>query len=58
MSEMIKHILQFYKFGGKQLYYFQTYDGQGEIDVDKLSAPQVEEEITENSDENCDSCVI
>jgi ribonucleoside-diphosphate reductase alpha chain len=58
MSEMIKHILQFYKFGGKQLYYFQTYDGQGEIDVDKLSAPQVEEEITESSDENCDSCVI
>jgi ribonucleoside-diphosphate reductase alpha chain len=32
-SEMLKHIVMFYKYGGKQLYYFNTYDGSGEIDA-------------------------
>ena len=36
MSEMLRHLMIFYKFGGKQLYYFNTYDGQGELDIDKL----------------------
>ena len=39
MSEMLRHLMIFYKYGGKQLYYFNTYDGQGEIDVDKLNEP-------------------
>ena len=25
----------FYKYGGKQLYYNNTYDGRGEIDINK-----------------------
>ena len=25
----------FYKYGGKQLYYNNTFDGQGEIDINK-----------------------
>ena len=57
MSDMLQHLLLFYKFGGKQLYYFNTYDGQGEIEV--------REEYSENSqpinttdDEYCESCVI
>ena len=29
MSLMIQHLLMFYKYGGKQLYYFNTNDGQG-----------------------------
>ena len=57
MSDMLKHLVQFYKYGGKQLYYFNTYDGQGEIDIDKLMAKEstVLEPLAE---EDCESCVI
>ena len=57
MSEMIGHLLMCYKYGTKQLYYFNTMDGQGEIDVEKLSAKQ-EESVTASDQEDCDSCVI
>ena len=54
MSAMIQDLLMFYKYGGKQLYYFNTFDGQGEIDISKLDdIPQ--EEI---DDADCDSCVL
>jgi hypothetical protein len=43
-----------YKFGIKQLYYFNTMDGQGEIDIDKLD---VKLEAVED-EEQCESCVI
>jgi ribonucleoside-diphosphate reductase alpha chain len=56
MSEMLKDVIQFYKYGGKQLYYFNTNDGQGEIDIDKLNQqPSLD---TPNDDAECDSCVI
>lgn len=55
MSLMLQHLLMFYKYGGKQLYYFNTYDGQGEVDVGKLIQ---EEELPEIEAEDCDSCVI
>ena len=52
MSEMIKHILMHYKYGGKTLYYFNTFDGAGEIDELKpLAQGQLD-------DEDCDSCKI
>lgn len=52
MSEMLKHVIQFYKYGGKQLYYFNTFDGAGEIEDDApLAAGEVD-------DEDCDSCKI
>lgn len=57
MSVMLQHIVMFYKYGGKQLYYFNTFDGQGELDVSKL----VEEELPLSDlddDAACDSCVI
>lgn len=57
MSVMLQHLLMFYKYGGKQLYYFNTFDGQGELDVSKL----VEEELPLSDlddGEACDSCVI
>jgi ribonucleoside-diphosphate reductase alpha chain len=57
MSDMLKHLLMFYKYGGKQLYYFNTYDGQGEIDVDKLNSKQTELEPIASQDD-CESCVI
>jgi ribonucleoside-diphosphate reductase alpha chain len=58
MSVMLQHMLMFYKFGGKQLYYFNTNDGQGEIDVSKLMATQPEEAVTSADDEFCESCTI
>ena len=60
MSEMLRHLLIFYKYGGKQLYYFNTFDGQGEIDIDKLNESaniEVEDEYL-LQDEECDSCTI
>ena len=57
MSVMIQHLLMFYKYGGKQLYYFNTYDGQGELDVNKLAEePLAVADIDDG--EACDSCVI
>lgn len=55
MSDMIRHTLMHYKYGGKTLYYFNTYDGQGEINIAKF----VEDLPVElPSQENCDSCTI
>ena len=59
MSEMLRHLMIFYKYGGKQLYYFNTYDGQGELDVDKLSeSSNITVPETEIEEEDCESCVI
>jgi len=52
MSVMIQHLLMFYKYGGKQLYYFNTNDGAGEIDVGTPLA------LGEIDDEDCESCKI
>jgi len=57
MSVLIQDILMFYKYGGKQLYYNNTYDGQGEIDIHKDDA-QEDLAITEIDDEDCESCKI
>jgi ribonucleoside-diphosphate reductase alpha chain len=58
MSEMLKHLLMCYKYGTKQLYYFNTYDGQGEIDIDKLSTQQPLAQTIVQDQEDCESCVI
>ena len=57
LSDMLKHILMFYKYGGKQLYYFNTNDGQGEVDVDKLIKNDAANTATVE-DDDCDSCKI
>ena len=56
MSVMLQHMLMFYKLGGKQLYYFNTMDGQGEIDVNKLMEIKEVEEIYDEA--ACESCTI
>ena len=56
MSEMLKHLVMFYKYGGKQLYYFNTFDGSGEIDLNKLNDTPLEPGA--NDDDACDACVI
>ena len=58
MSTMLQHMIMFYKYGGKQLYYFNTYDGAGEVDIDKMGNDSVELESTVDEDAACDSCVI
>jgi len=57
MSSMLQHLLMFYKYGGKQLYYFNTYDGQGEVDVDKMMTETPLEQVV-SDDEACESCTI
>ena len=49
MKDMIGDMLLAYKYGIKTLYYFNTYDGAGELDVNKL---------TGGDDADCDSCTI
>ncbi len=60
MSELLKHLLLCYKYGIKTLYYFNQYDGQGEIEVDKLVNSNVTSTLEQTSvDEvECDSCTI
>jgi len=57
MSVMIQHLLMFYKYGGKQLYYFNTFDGQGELDVSKLNDEPLAQSVIDD-DDDCDSCKI
>jgi ribonucleoside-diphosphate reductase alpha chain len=61
MSTMLQHMVMFYKYGGKQLYYFNTYDGAGEVDVDKMVSDNVVLETKQtvlDQDAACESCVI
>ena len=61
MSTMIQDMLMFYKYGGKQLYYFNTFDGQGEIDINKMNDENKNREdfdTQEEYDEYCESCVL
>jgi ribonucleoside-diphosphate reductase alpha chain len=57
MSVMLQHLLFFYKYGGKQLYYCNTHDGQGELDVAKLMEDSQELPPIDD-DEDCDGCKI
>jgi len=52
MSEMLKHILMHYKYGGKTLYYFNTFDGSGEMKIEEPLA------VGQISQDDCDSCTI
>jgi len=59
LSLMMQHMLMFYKYGGKQLYYNNTYDGAGEITDER--DPPVEEQAPVcdlSSPEDCDACKI
>ena len=60
MSVMIGHLLLCYKYGLKTLYYFNTYDGQGEIDINKLGQEQPLNTTVDTLDDqdSCESCTI
>ena len=53
MSSMLSDLVTAYKYGLKQLYYFNTYDGSGEI---KEELPELDQ--TEYDEEDCESCKI
>lgn len=52
---LLKDILNFYKFGGKNLYYNNTNDGAGEIDVNN---PQINTPGSNLPEEDCEGCKI
>ena len=57
MSVMIQDLITAYKYGLKQLYYFNTYDGAGEMKEDEHHPYYTgTEQIVD--DEDCDSCTI
>ena len=60
MSVMIGHLLLCYKYGIKTLYYFNTYDSQGEIDINKLAQeqPLAVAFATLDDQDSCESCTI
>ena len=59
MSVMLQHMIMFYKYGGKQLYYFNTNDGAGEIDVSKMDKEETfAAELQIAEDASCESCTI
>ena len=58
MSIMIQDLVTAYKYGLKQLYYFNTYDGSGEHKEEELVEEQNEWEQLIQDEEDCDSCTI
>ncbi len=56
MSTLLQDIISFYKYGGKQLYYFNTYDGATD-EVEEPAHPYVEQD-NPLDDEECESCVL
>jgi ribonucleoside-diphosphate reductase alpha chain len=58
MSAMLSDLVTAYKYGLKQLYYFNTYDGAGEIKEDDHHPYYTGTEQPIEDDEDCDSCKI
>ena len=61
MSILLQHIIMFYKYGGKQLYYNNTYDGQGEIDIEFIEPRkniQANFITTIEDEDDCDACTL
>ena len=58
MSVLLGDMIRFYKYGGKQLYYFNTYDGATD-EVEEPAHPYAEGTGQQPiDDEECDSCVL
>ena len=59
MSTMLQHLLMAYKYGTKQLYYFNTYDGSGDDMADRVEGVMLElPDDVQIDEEHCDSCAI
>ena len=58
MSVMIKDLVTAYKYGIKQLYYFNTFDGSGEMEDHHTYDSGTTNTATVEDDEDCESCKI
>ena len=58
MSIMIQDLVTAYKYGLKQLYYFNTFDGAGEMDEEDHHPYVGGTQEVIDDDEDCDSCKI
>ena len=58
MSVMIKDLVTAYKYGIKQLYYFNTFDGSGEMEDHHTYDSGTTNIVTVEDDEDCESCKI
>ena len=58
MSTMLQHLLMAYKYGTKQLYYFNTYDGSGDDMADRVEGVELTLPDEIQYEEDCDSCTI
>jgi ribonucleoside-diphosphate reductase alpha chain len=56
LSTLLQDIISFYKYGGKQLYYFNTYDGATD-EVEEPAHPYIGQDQPLD-DEECESCVL
>jgi ribonucleoside-diphosphate reductase alpha chain len=57
MSEMMKDLITFYKYGGKQLYYFNTND-QATEDESTMDYERKDFKSDQEYDDYCESCVL
>ena len=58
MSAMIRDLVTAYKYGIKQLYYFNTFDGSGEMEDHHTYDSGTTNTATVEDDEDCESCKI
>ena len=58
MSQMITDLVTAYKYGLKQLYYFNTFDGAGEITDNETHHAYDGESSQYEDDDDCESCKI
>ena len=58
MSEMMKDLITFYKYGGKQLYYFNTHDMASEDESDTMDYERKDFASDQEYDDYCESCVL
>jgi ribonucleoside-diphosphate reductase alpha chain len=58
MSVMLTDLVTAYKYGLKQLYYFNTFDGAGEMTDGETHHAYDGEVQTEYEDDDCESCKI
>jgi ribonucleoside-diphosphate reductase alpha chain len=60
MSELLQHMLLMYKWGIRTAYYFQTHDGQGEVDADLMIAQDQHQAQNQppDSQDTCEACAI
>lgn len=58
MSVLLEDVVFAYKYGLKTLYYNNTNDDAGEIDVSAVTNQQQQQSTVDAYDESCESCVL